>query len=651
MGSVYEAYQEATGRRVAVKFMHPKATASESARRRFEREVELAAQLEHPNIVSVFDSGLQLGRHYYVMEFVDGRQLDDALLAGQCDVEQAVRMLQTICYALDYAHQRGVLHRDLKPANIMVDQAGQPRVLDFGLAKAIKPDGTASLQLTLSQPGELLGTLAYMSPEQARGDVQRTGVRSDVYALGAIAFELLTGQLPCPVEGSMALTLSGIEATEPLRPGSIRRDLDADLDAILLKALEKEPALRYATAADLAADFGRFLNHEVILARRASATMRLTRVIRRHRAASITGAVAIAVLAVTVTASIIGILQERDRTLDQAKIALAAQEWMDTALAEFDPNFHKVSKPVSVLDYLRKQSEKLEAKPPERLEVVALVHARLGKNYQELAYFDQAESHLLQALILRRRLFSAPDADLAQSLHDLAALQWKQGDYTGAKELYDEALGMRITLFGELNEETAMTRNDVAACLDRLKRHDEAEQLFRHVLDVRIELSGKDSERVAVARNNLATCLRSQREYADAAEVFRSVIASLRRIGGDDHRWLALAQHNLATCLLELEVYEEAKSLLLGAIEAKRERWGEQHPKVARSHYTLAEVELKLANCANARNHCSIALNFQRQKLPPDHEDIQRSTMLMERIEAACDEFTDDMKMGRDSGA
>jgi hypothetical protein len=207
------------------------------------------------------------------------------------------------------------LHRDLKPSNVMIDERGSVRLLDFGLAKAIDPDLRMGVDLTLSEPGQLVGTLAYMSPEQSRGQFEQMSVRSDVYSLGAMTFELLTGQLPCDVDGPLAEVLTRIARQDPKRPSLLRRELDADVDAILLKALEKSPERRYVTAAELADDLRRYLAHEPIVARRAGPVARLARWARRNRAVASVSAVGALLIVVIAAMSFLQIVAERDNAL------------------------------------------------------------------------------------------------------------------------------------------------------------------------------------------------------------------------------------------------------------------------------------------------------------------------------------------------
>ncbi|MCH7871311.1 MAG: protein kinase, partial [Planctomycetes bacterium] len=288
-GIVYRALQIGTKREVALKVLLEGPFASDDTRRRFEREVELAASLKHPNIVTILDSGVDHGRYYYAMEYIQGERLGHYWKLHKPPMAQTLRLFERICQAVNFAHQRGVIHRDLKPSNILVDQDGQPQIFDFGLAKPIHTaDGNQSTVHLLSTTGQVLGTIAYMSPEQAASP-QDVDVRSDVYSLGVILFETLLGQSPYPVSGTLAEVLTHIAETEPAAPKSLRhcsrfgREIDDELSTILLKTLEKEPARRYQTAGDLAGDLNRYLNGEPIEAKRASGLYMLRKTLRRYR--------------------------------------------------------------------------------------------------------------------------------------------------------------------------------------------------------------------------------------------------------------------------------------------------------------------------------------------------------------------------------
>ncbi len=314
-GVVYKAVQKATKRTVALKILLRGASATERQRLRFEREIEVVAGLQHPNIVTIYDSGVSRGRQFYAMEFVDGVPLDQFMaqnhsaVAGRLASRQSqatIELFYRICAAVSYAHQRGVIHRDLKPANILVDAAGEPHILDFGLAKLAN---TSLPDDHLTATGEFLGTLAYASPEQTRGDPLQIDVRTDVYSLGVIFYELLTGEYPYPVAGPLSAVLCHIAELEPRRPSTVCRDINSEIETIVLKALAKQPERRYQSAEHLTRDLGHYLCGDPIDAKRDSTWYLLRKSIRRYRVVVATAA---AFLAVIVTALIVSIFLWRN---------------------------------------------------------------------------------------------------------------------------------------------------------------------------------------------------------------------------------------------------------------------------------------------------------------------------------------------------
>ncbi len=282
MGTVYEAEQDSPRRTVALKVVRP-GFASPAIVKRFTHEAQILGRLHHPGIAQVYEAGLaDDGQPYFAMEFIHGLPLDEYARRRGLDLTARVGLLARVCDAVQHAHDQGVIHRDLKPANILVEETGQPKVLDFGVARAT---GADLLTMTgLTQAGQLIGTPDYMSPEQVAADPAAIDHRTDVYALGVILFELAAHRLPYQLENRpLAETARLIQEQDPPRLGSINPELRGDVETIVAKALEKDPARRYRSAADLAADLRHWLDHEPILARPPSALYHLHKFARRHK--------------------------------------------------------------------------------------------------------------------------------------------------------------------------------------------------------------------------------------------------------------------------------------------------------------------------------------------------------------------------------
>jgi non-specific serine/threonine protein kinase/serine/threonine-protein kinase len=284
MGVVYEAEQEQPRRTVALKVIKPGLTSPELLRR-FEQESEALGRLQHPGIGQIHEAGTAdtgFGpQPYFAMEFIRGESLLEYAKARELNPRQRLELMAKVCEAVHHAHQRGIIHRDLKPGNILVDESGQPKVLDFGVARVTDSDTQATRQTDV---GRLVGTLAYMSPEQVLADPLELDTRSDVYALGVILYELLAGRLPYTVGRSLPEAVQTIRQEDPARLSSISRHYRGDIETIVAKALEKDKVRRYASAAGLAGDIQRYLADEPIVARPPSATYQLQKFARRHKA-------------------------------------------------------------------------------------------------------------------------------------------------------------------------------------------------------------------------------------------------------------------------------------------------------------------------------------------------------------------------------
>lgn len=281
---VYKAIQKSTHRTVVVKILPHGSHASKRARYRFEREIEMAASLQHPNIVTIFDSGIMEGRYFYAMEYIEGLPLDDYIKSKELSQNEIMIVFEIITSATAYAHQNGIIHRDLKPGNILVDNEGQPHILDFGLAKVVDSvQDRFEGSIMTSLDGELLGTLAFMSPEQTTGKSSSIDIRTDIYSIGVMLYQALTNVFPYPISGPLLEVLKNVQETEPENPTKIIKGIKSDIEAITLKALSKEPERRYQSANEFSEDIKCYLEDRPISAKSDSTLYVLQKMLRKHR--------------------------------------------------------------------------------------------------------------------------------------------------------------------------------------------------------------------------------------------------------------------------------------------------------------------------------------------------------------------------------
>ena len=388
-GVVYRAVQEATSRAVALKVLAESGSARE--RRRFEREVELIARLRHPGIVTVHDSGVAGLRPWYAMELVEGARLHEHVARAQLTLAERLALFLRLCEAVAHAHRSGVIHRDLKPENVLVDAEGRVRVLDFGTALPVE-DWTRRARVT--SPGEFLGTRAYASPEQVGGRPAEVDTRSDVYSLGVLLYELVTGRLPHDVSRGLSEVVVNIATAAPADPARFVPRLDRDLRTVLLHALEKDPERRYPSVETLARDVAHALAHEPIEARPRSALYVLRKSLVRHRR----GVLAAAAVVVLSGALLFAFAREHLRAERQRENSELVRAVIQDILSAAAPQ--RMGGDVKLLDVIELASTNIEAALANAPDAQAAVELTIGDTYRRLLMNDEAETHLRRARAL-----------------------------------------------------------------------------------------------------------------------------------------------------------------------------------------------------------------------------------------------------------
>ena len=651
MGEVYLAEQkEPIHRKVALKIIKMGMDTKEVIAR-FESERQALALMDHVNIAKVFDAGAtEQGRPYFVMEHVQGVPITQFCDQHRLSTRERLGLFSQVCHAIHHAHQKGIIHRDIKPSNVLVSsQDGDPvpKVIDFGVAKAISQRLTERTMFT--EQGQLIGTPEYMSPEQADRTGLHVDTTSDVYSLGVLLYELLTGVLPFESGTLRAADYDEIRRIireeEPPKPSSrlsslgeaatgiadrrntsvsaLTRRVRGELDWIAARAMEKDRTRRYQSASELALEIERYLRDEPVVAGPPSAAYRMTKLIKRHKRAVGSLVAVIAALAVGLGVSTTMFFRA-ESAREKAESEARKAERINTFLQEMLGSVHPAEqgRDVTVREVLDQAATQVGTELVDQPEIRAAVRNTIGATYTALGLYDEAEEHLREALETRRSVLGSEHPDVATALNNLAILLQLRGEHAEAEPLFREALAIRTNLYGEAHPEIASLLNDFATLLQRQGKYAEAEPFFLQALDMRRSLFGEEHMQVAQALGNLGLVLRLQGRYAEAEPFYRQALAMLRRLHGEDHPDIASNLHNLATVLKIQGRYAEAEPLSREAVAVVSRCFGEEHPHTATCLATLAGLLGFQGKYAEAESMYREALAIRKKSLGEEHPNI-----------------------------
>jgi tetratricopeptide (TPR) repeat protein len=686
MGAVYQAEQlEPFHRMVALKVIRL-GLDSEEILARFEMERQALAVMDHPSIAKALDAGTtDSGMPYFVMELVEGVPLNEYCDTHALNTRQRLELFISICQGVQHAHQKGVIHRDLKPSNLLVTvQDGRPvaKIIDFGIAKAI--DRKLSEKALTTQLGMMIGTPAYMSPEQAEASGLDIDTRSDIYSLGMVLYELITGVLPfdlrglqlayvaqyvlgdkqAPTPSSRIASLSEAEVTpvahqRQTTPTGLRKELRGDLDWIVLKAINKDRARRYETANGLALDIQRHLEHKPVVARSPTFTYTATKFVRRHRLGVSMGSVAMAALVV----GVIGIARERNRAEREGAKAEAISTFLQDMLKSADP-WEGGARETTVIEALRAGVGRLNAgsvlnpvvaatikrtigtvylnlgRLPEAdtlLHAALVEHATrsgpaspetaesystLGGLYHSQGKFDSAGSAYDRALEIRRRLFGARDTLVAYSILDLADLANDRGEYARADSLAVQALGILRSVHGERHPSLAAAMQRIVSAALSMGRYPRTDSTARAAISMLRNLGLDRSPEITGIINDLALSRTFQGYRVEGRSLMHQVVALDSLHFGPSHPNLASHLENLGL-VYDLSGYVDSNIAVLRQVLAMRRAvLADDNPAIGRTLFNLAATEYGRRRYAAAQPLFEEALDRMRRAYGPEHTDV-----------------------------
>lgn len=638
MGAVFEAEQDHPRRSVAIKVVRP-GLVSESMRRRFAHEARVLGLLRHAGIAQIHDAGTNEpapgagaagGQPYFVMELVHGPTLLKYAAEGGLSTRAKLELMADVADAVHHAHTKGVVHRDLKPGNILVEEIGgraQPKILDFGVARATDSDVRATTLHT--DVGQLVGTLAYMSPEQASGDTDQIDTRSDVYSLGVVLYELLAARLPYELDRKKVHEAARIiREDEPSRLSSIDRGFRGDIETIVAKATDKDKERRYQSAADFAADIRRYINDEPILARPANAMYQWRKFAKRNRA--LVGGLAATLIALA------------------AGMAATAY-WLGEALSQRDVAERAESQSAERLSLLEKahaktvsESEKAKAITRFFQETIQAAGPRVaqGRSISVRELLDECADRVVAELRDQPEIQAAVQRSIGVTYLDL-------GSADKGQQFLDASLDTRMERLGEDDAETLETMGDLANACQQLNRFDDAESLYRRAFDGCKRRLGEGDSRTLNVQCGYGQLIHDRGRWKDAQILLEDALMRCRETLGEKDPCTLLAMNNLGLVYKDQGRFDLAEPLFLQTAEIGKELKGERHPETINAIQTLADLRSLQGRYQEARDLYESVLALNIQVLGPDHPTTVTTRQNIASVLAQLGKIDDALEMSR----
>jgi eukaryotic-like serine/threonine-protein kinase len=648
MGEVWLAEQTQPVRRhVALKIIKSGMDTAQVVAR-FEAERQALALMDHPAIAKVFDAGAtSLARPFFAMEFVRGESLMAYCDRHRLTTARRVDLFVHICEGVHHAHQKGIIHRDLKPSNILVasqDDRPVPKIIDFGVAKAVGQSLTERTLYT-SLTG-FIGTLEYMSPEQAELGGVDVDTRTDVYSLGVVLYELLTGVLPfepfkqkgldeirqtirevVPAKPSTRVTQLGVRSAAAAinrgtEPGRLVSTLRGDLDWIVMKALEKDRTRRYGSASELAADIRRHLASQPVMAGPPNPVYRARKFVWRHQVAvvaTITLVVVLIAFAVAMGLQTKRLSRERDRANREAKAARQVSEFLIDLFAVSDPSEARGNS-LTAREILKNGAKKIEQGLHDQPEVRARLQATIGTVYTNLGLYGDALPLLQQALETDRHILGDDNPETLNSAHQLANLYWYQDNLKEAERIYLDVIARRQRILGKADPQTLRAQFDLGTLYWAQNRLDEAERLTRDTLETQRKVLGDDHIHTQDSMHSLSSIYYKSGRLAEAEQLQLKLLEIRRRVLGNDHPETLLDVYNLATVYDRMERLDAAEQLYRSTVSDMTRVLGHSQRWTCLAEQRLAALYSRQQRFREAEPLLLAAHEGYSASLGPNHE-------------------------------
>lgn len=705
MGIIYEAQQESPSRRVALKVLRPGVINREMLKR-FQHEAHVLGQLQHSGIAQIFEAGVAdtpLGTQpYFVMEMIDGEPLDQAATSAGLSTRQRLELTARICDAIQHAHQKGIIHRDLKPSNVLVarakdasaarpphtsatrnlvtDTIGQPKVLDFGIARVTDSDLQAFTVQT--EVGQLVGTLAYMSPEQVEGNTADLDTRCDVYALGVMLYELLAHKHPLELKGlPIAEAARRIREDTPPQLGAIDRRLRGDVETIVAKAMEHDRERRYGSAAELAADIRRHLNDQPIDARPASTFYQVRKFAKRNKGLVSGIGVAILALGIGLILTAISLKRANDATklanaermraqnesnrakkaLDDVKLVSNFQEEIinrinvqemgtmiiseiRTQLADAEPDarFESALQRVNpaglaraIVDkaMLSKAAEAAREGFADRPVLQASILDSLSKTYVAMGLYNAALDAGQEALVLFREHLGNDAPDTIRVIGNIAYMLSNLNRPVEAEPYAEEALARRRATLPDDDKLVLEANYRLASVKHALHKTEEAIGITRNLVDVADRVLPESDEHRLMYRQQLARFFSIDGQPEKALPIREDLLHEFRLLLGENHPMTLGAWSQLAGTYADLGRLDEAESALIEIVPRATATLGGTDPRTLLVLKQLAIVQRRLGKLEEARLSFQTLLDQQKRVLPADHPAIRSTIEALESLD------------------